>query len=68
MVNQICIKLLDLSDWLYGIRLSIITNMIEEQYLMLSLMTHLIFAFKIVTQRFNLQIPTHVKEYALEFE
>ncbi len=42
--------------------------MIEENYLLLCLLTHLILTFKIVCQKFNKDIPENVKEFINRFE
>lgn len=42
--------------------------MVEENYLLLSLLTHLILTFKIVCQKFNKEVPENVKEFINKFE
>jgi hypothetical protein len=42
--------------------------MLEENYLLLSLLTHLIFTFKIVVHKFNKEVPDNVKEFITRFE
>lgn len=47
--------------FLWKIRVNIVINLTEEQYLLLSLLTHLIFTFKIVCQKYNKDVPENVK-------
>jgi hypothetical protein len=54
--------------FLWKIRLNIIINLIEEQYLLLSLLTHLIFTFKIVCHKYNKDVPENVKDFISKFE
>lgn len=53
IVNILSQKLIQEPKYLWKVRLNILTNLLEEEYLLLSLLTHLILAFKIVCQKFN---------------
>lgn len=67
-VNMLGLKVIQSPKYLWKIRLSIIINILEEQYLLLSLLTHLIFTFKIVCQKFNKDVPDNVKDFIARFE
>ncbi|CDW80632.1 protein kinase domain containing protein [Stylonychia lemnae] len=56
-MNNLCNKLVKDQRFLWELRLNIITNLIEDQYLLLCLISHLIVSIKIVCQRFNQQVP-----------
>ncbi len=68
MVNQISLKIIQSPKYLWHIRLNIAVIMVEENYLLLSLLTHLILTFKIVCQKFNKEVPENVKEFINKFE
>ena len=68
MVNQIGTKIIQSPKYLWNIRLNIAVILIEENYLLLSLLTHLILTFKIVCQKFNKEVPENVKEFISKFE
>jgi hypothetical protein len=67
-MNHIGQKVISGPKYLWKIRLNITVNMIEENYLLLCLLTHLIFTFKIVCQKFNKDVPDNVKDFINRFE
>lgn len=52
-VSAISARLICEPKYLWGLRLNVAVNMLEEHYLLMCLLSHLILAFKIVCQRFN---------------
>jgi len=68
MVTFLATKVMQSPRYLWKIRLNIAINLIEEQYLLLCLLTHLIFAFKMVCQKFNSDVPSNIKDFINRFE
>ena len=50
-------KVIQTPKYLWKIRLNIFVNILEEEYLMLCLLTHLIFTFKMVCHKYNKDVP-----------
>eukprot|EP00347_Sterkiella_histriomuscorum_P008978 403342997 len=67
-LNSISRKIFRDSKYLYELRLNILVSVFEDIYLITCLITHLIFAIKIVCQRYNTNVPQNFKQFITQIE